>query len=170
VPIQLSVYNDKLMLWNEGRLPDDFTIETLLGKHPSRPFNKNVADIFFKAGFIEAWGRGIAKITSGFKNEGLKIPVFETTMGGIMVTIERPGNGKKLQTKNNVTDNVTDIRKNQIIRLIQENNQITMTQLAKKLSVTKMTIVRDIARLKEDNIIERIGSPKGGHWEIIEHD
>jgi len=53
-PIQLSVYNDKLILWNEGRLPDDFSIETLLGKHPSRPANKNIADIFFKAGFIEA--------------------------------------------------------------------------------------------------------------------
>jgi predicted HTH transcriptional regulator len=31
-----------------------------------------------------------------------------------------------------------------------------------------MTIVRDIARLKEDNIIERIGSPKGGHWIITD--
>jgi ATP-dependent DNA helicase RecG len=48
-PVQLSVYNDKIILWNEGRLPDDFTIETLLEKHPSRPANKNIADIFFKA-------------------------------------------------------------------------------------------------------------------------
>jgi hypothetical protein len=30
-PIQLSVYNSKLILWNEGRLPEGFTIETLLG-------------------------------------------------------------------------------------------------------------------------------------------
>lgn len=43
-----------------------------------------------------------------------------------------------------------------------------MTQLAKKLSVTKMTIVRDIVQLKEDNIIERIGPAKGGHWEITD--
>ena len=35
-PIQLSVYDDRLILWNEGRLPEDFTIETLLGKHPSQ--------------------------------------------------------------------------------------------------------------------------------------
>jgi ATP-dependent DNA helicase RecG len=44
-PIQLSVYNNKMILWNEGRLPEGFTIETLLRKHPSRPFNKNVADV-----------------------------------------------------------------------------------------------------------------------------
>lgn len=53
-PIQLSVYNDKMILWNEGRLPEGFTVETLLQKHPSRPFNKNIANVFFKAGFIEA--------------------------------------------------------------------------------------------------------------------
>jgi ATP-dependent DNA helicase RecG len=88
-PIQLSVYNDKLILWNEGRLPEGFTIGTLLGKHPSRPYNKNIADIFFKAGFIEAWGRGISKIIEGFIQEGLKTPIFEATMGGIMVTIIR---------------------------------------------------------------------------------
>lgn len=52
--IQLSVYNNKLILWNEGRLPEGYTIETLLKKHPSKPYNKKVADIFFKAGFIEA--------------------------------------------------------------------------------------------------------------------
>ncbi len=91
-PIQLSVYNDKLVLWNEGRLPEGFTIETLLEKHPSRPANKNIADIFFKAGFIEAWGRGIAKITTGFVSANLPVPVFQSVMGGIMVTIQRiPG-------------------------------------------------------------------------------
>ncbi len=52
--IQLSVYNDKIILWNEGRLPDGFTIQTLLEKHPSKPYNKTIAEIFFKAGFIEA--------------------------------------------------------------------------------------------------------------------
>jgi len=50
--------------------------------------------------------------------------------------------------------------------MIHENYQITMTQLAKELFVTKMTIVRDIARLKEEKIIQRIGPAKGGHWEI----
>lgn len=165
----------KLMLWNEGRLPDDFTIETLLGKHPSRPFNKNVADIFFKVGFIEAWGRGIAKITSGFKNEGLKIPVFETTMGGIMVTIERPGKDKKSNKKNNVTENVTENvtnnvtnkRHDLILKLLIINNKITVDEIAERLNVTKRTIIRDIEKMKNNKLIERIGSPKAGHWRII---
>lgn len=60
--IQLSVYDDRLILWNPGKLPDELSIQMLKGKHPSRPRNKNIAEVFFKAGFIEAWGRGISKI------------------------------------------------------------------------------------------------------------
>ncbi|NCQ12206.1 MAG: transcriptional regulator, partial [Bacteroidetes bacterium] len=38
-PIQISVYDDKLIVWNEGSLPDDLTIEDLKIKHSSRPHN-----------------------------------------------------------------------------------------------------------------------------------
>lgn len=88
-PIQLSVYEDKLMLWNEGCLPEDLTIEMFLEKHPSRPYNKNIADIFFKAGFIEAWGRGINKIVTGFQLAELEQPSFDFSMGGLWVTMPR---------------------------------------------------------------------------------
>lgn len=43
--IQLSVYDDKLILWNPGKLPDELNIEMLKGKHPSHPRNKNIAEV-----------------------------------------------------------------------------------------------------------------------------
>jgi DeoR/GlpR family transcriptional regulator of sugar metabolism len=52
--------------------------------------------------------------------------------------------------------------------MIQDNNQISLTQLAKKLSVTKMTVIRDIENLKAKGLIERIGLPKGGYWKVTE--
>jgi len=55
-PIQISVYPDKLMIWNPGELPLDWTVEKLLGKHASIPFNPDIANVFFRAGMIEAWG------------------------------------------------------------------------------------------------------------------
>ena len=174
-PIQLSVYNDKLILWNEGRLPEGFTIKTLLGKHPSRPFNKNVADIFFKAGFIEAWGRGIAKITDGFINAGLTAPVFETTMGGVMLTIERgttelKKSSNKLNVTENVTDKVTDkVTDNQslILQYIFEQQKITTRELAEKVGISQRKIKENIAKLKTTGLIKRIGPAKGGHWEVL---
>jgi len=40
----------------------DMSIEKLLGPHTSKPRNVNIASVFYKAGFIESWGRGILKI------------------------------------------------------------------------------------------------------------
>ena len=49
-PIQISVYDDKIMIWNQGKLPDDWTIDKLLQKHSSRPYNPDIANAFFRTG------------------------------------------------------------------------------------------------------------------------
>jgi hypothetical protein len=55
------VYSDKIIFWNEGRLPENWTISQLKEKHPSKPFNPVIANVFFRAGLIEAWGGGIER-------------------------------------------------------------------------------------------------------------
>ena len=90
VHIQLKVYNDRLVLWNEGSLPEGYSVDDLLGEHASRPRNKNIAATFYRAGFIEAWGRGIGKICDGIEKAGLAVPVFEGFGGGVRVTAMRP--------------------------------------------------------------------------------
>ncbi len=52
-------------------------------KHASYPRNKNIADIFFKAGYIEAWGRGTNKIIDACIIAGLPEPDFVEHAGGI---------------------------------------------------------------------------------------
>jgi ATP-dependent DNA helicase RecG len=59
--IQLRVYDSKLTLWNEGNLPDGMPIESLKRYHISRPRNPVIADICFKAGYIDSWGAGHVK-------------------------------------------------------------------------------------------------------------
>ncbi len=49
--------------WNPGQLPADWTLEKLMAKHASHPFNPDIANAFFRAGLIESWGRGIERIT-----------------------------------------------------------------------------------------------------------
>ncbi|WP_052733091.1 ATP-binding protein [Hymenobacter terrenus] len=61
-PVQISVYDDHLLFCNEGQLPDQWTVENLQRKHPSKPFNPDVANSLFRAGYIESWGRGTLKM------------------------------------------------------------------------------------------------------------
>ena len=61
-PIQIRVYENKLEIINGGVLPEGWTVETLLSSHRSMPYNPDIANTFFRAGEIEAWGRGIERI------------------------------------------------------------------------------------------------------------
>lgn len=88
-PILMHVYDDHIELWNEGSLPDGYTVETLLSKHSSKPRNSNIANVFYKAGFIEAWGRGYTKIMEGFKSADLPLPTLQERDGGLVVNIPR---------------------------------------------------------------------------------
>lgn len=67
-PIQISVYPDRLLVWNPGQLPQDWTVERLLEKHPSQPFNPDIANSFSRAGLVEAWGRGVERMLSACRD------------------------------------------------------------------------------------------------------
>jgi ATP-dependent DNA helicase RecG len=54
-----------------------------------------------------------------------------------------------------------------IITLIENNTEITIPKLAEIIVVTERSIERNIQKLKEKVIIERIGPDKGSHWKII---
>ncbi len=73
-PVQIRVYDDRIMLWNPGRLPEGWSLERLTGTHPSQPCNPVVANAFFRAGLIEAWGRGIQRIIEGCEAVGSPLP------------------------------------------------------------------------------------------------
>ena len=55
-----------------------------------------------------------------------------------------------------------------LILLVRENNRISAKELAETLGISFRQCERIIAELKEQDIIERKGSKKSGHWEIKE--
>ena len=86
---QMSIYDDHIRLWNEGVLPEDYTVETLMSKHTSKPRNPKMAQVFYRAGFIEAWGRGYEKIMKAFDKATLQRPEFTVEQGGVTGVIYR---------------------------------------------------------------------------------
>lgn len=173
--IQLSIYKDKLILWNEGKLPEDMNIKQLKGKHPSRPRNKNIAEVFFRAGFIEVWGRGIAKINSALANAGLPRPAIEENAGGLQLTFRNKKvndhkNDHKSDHKNDhkkEPENEVEKRFQKILHAISINKSVSIVELSKLIKISEKTISRDINKLKELKRIKRVGPLKGGFWEIV---
>ena len=81
-PIQIRVYDHQITLWNPGQLPPDWSVEQLTGEHSSRPHNPGIAYAFFRAGMIEAWGRGIRRIAHVCETAGNPAPEWKIEPGG----------------------------------------------------------------------------------------
>lgn len=85
-PIQISVYADKIYVWNDGEMPASLaSTEKLFQKHSSKPYNPKLANVFFKSGMIEAWGRGFDKIREACRKYNAPLPEYEINEEGIMV-------------------------------------------------------------------------------------
>ena len=175
VHIQLKVYNDRLVLWNDGALPDGYTIDTLLGDHASKPRNKNIAAVFYRAGFIESWGRGIRKICDGFSSANLPKPVFESHCGGVRVTVMRPdaarggkrdkeGAGLKTGLKTGLKGSGSAPQTMEM--LIAEDPTITIPMLATATGLSRNGVLYHLKTLKDKRGLVRIGGRKSGHWEF----
>lgn len=151
IPIQISVYDNKLMIWNEGELPQDWTVAKLKIKHPSRPYNPDIANAFFRAGLIESWGRGTIKIINEMRKAQLPAPNFKYDDSGFYIIFSF---GK------------VDLEK-QILDLISENTKITVVKLAEILETNDKKIKRTLKELQDKKLLERIGTNRSGEWKIL---
>jgi ATP-dependent DNA helicase RecG len=178
--IQMKVFDDYITLWNGGMLPPNYSVEKLMQPHESHPRNRLMANVFYLAGFIEAWGRGYEKIRDAFKAEDLEMPVFEEVRGGFMATIKREKFMDIQKGKNFVKDFVKDFakdlseRQKVILELINDNPFVSAKEISEKISektsgktITERTIQTDIAKLKKMGYLTREGGRKEGRWIII---
>ena len=53
-----------------------------------------------------------------------------------------------------------------LIALIKENPRITRASLSEQLGISSSNVQFHIERLKSEGIIQRVGSPRNGHWEF----
>ena len=104
-------------------LPEGMTIEQLLGDHASQPRNRLIAETFYRAGFIESWGRGIHKIYEGMTKAGLRKPEFINEAGGVTLIIYRPNIIKNDDPLNDPLK-LSSLEKD-ILKLIVKDNQST---------------------------------------------
>ncbi len=55
----------------------------------------------------------------------------------------------------------------QILKILQEDKNLTIEELAEKVGITDRNIEKNIAKLKKYGFLKRIGTDRAGHWEVI---
>ena len=59
-----------------------------------------------------------------------------------------------------------NITQNRIVEIMRDNPQITISELSKIIGMRNSGIKKNIAKLKEDGAIERVGSDKSRSWKV----
>jgi len=154
-PIQISVYDDKLMIWNYGKLPENWTVENLIEKHPSIPYNPDIANTFFRAGYIEAWGRGTIKIINQCKEFNLPIPTFSNKGKDFWIIFKKDIYNRFSLQKYDLND-----RQLEALLLWKKDKEITNAKYARKFDITDRTALRDLNELIKKGLLIRKGNKR----------
>jgi len=164
-PITVRVDPNELSIYNSGPLPEGWTVEDLKNAHKSIRRNKKMAEVFHKAGYVEAWGKGIDLIRKECRENGNPDPIFNVRQGGLDVRFT-PNRIIEYKIPVKLPVGLTD-KEIRVCELINKDKGITFIEIAERLGISESTVERTVRSLIKKSIIMRLGSKKTGSWKFL---
>ena len=154
--ISLRVYDPTISIWNDGEL-EKLSIEDLSKEHDSYQRNPLIADIFYRAGYIEAWGRGTLTIIEETVKSGLPKPTFQSRQGGLEVIFQRNPMRFSDNTEKKQSPQISE-RQQKAVEYIRQHGTISNKIYQEINNVSKPTATRDLQSLASLKMIEMTGT------------
>ena len=161
--IQIRIYDDKIWIWNPGKLPPQLTIEDLKKEHSSYPRNPLIANAFYLAGLIERWGSGTKRIVDLCKEQGLPEPEYREEQGGFSVWFY-----KDIYTEENLRKMGLNERQIKAVMYVKEKGRITNIEYQKLTGISKPTATRELKNLVDIQLLKQQGTTgKGTFYTLL---
>lgn len=159
--IQVSIYDDRIEVWNPGELPHPLLLSDLKKEHRSVPRNRMVAELLFLVRFIEKWGRGTNRILEEMEEHGLEEPVFHHLSGGFEVVLKGPGKEFEKQIEKEKL-HILDLneRQKKAVEYIKEHGFITSKSYQEINDLGKVYSIRELNDMIKKNILKKTGRGK----------
>jgi len=162
--VQMRMFDNHFNIWNEGELPAGISLDSLKRQHPSRPRNLLIADVCFKAGYIDAWGSGTLKIISTCKEAGLPDPEIIEQDGGILVTLFKNKYSADQLQKLGLNE-----RQVKAVLYVVEHGSINNSKYQEINAVAKTLATEELKELIGKELIKQAGSKgRGSKYELKE--
>ena len=168
IPIQIRIEDDAMYISNNCILPKNWTVDTLMKPHKSEPFNPSIAHVFYRAGYIESWGRGIQKICEACQELGTPDPEYKVLGDDITVKFFALESAKISESKNpkHQGDVLGDVLEDGILDELRRDSSLNQKELAEILGTSVPSIQRAMSRLKDNGRLIRKGGKRFGYWEV----
>ena len=175
--IMIEVFKTQIMISNLGGVvswlnPSDF------GKY-SRSRNNLIASLLMRTSYVEKMGTGIRRINRELSAGGLADAEFCFDEHNFSTTFNssiEPGEAQKSSPigspiSSPIGSPISSPKTwDRILKLIKENREISATEMGKVLGITKRAVIKQTNALKEAGKLRRVGSAKGGYWDVLDHE
>ena len=161
-PTQIRLYDDNFSVWNDGSLPEGISEEDLKKVHRSKPRNPLLADVCFKAGYIDSWGRGTIKIIEACQEFGLPEPILKEEQGGFLSKIFKDRFTKEQLKKAGLNE-----RQIKAIEYVKKNGKITNKDYQKINNCSRNTASGDLGNLVEEKLLKPSDVKGAGSFYVL---
>ena len=172
-PPAIYIYTDRMEIISTGGLPANLSKDDFF-RGVSKPVNEELARLFIRLDLMEQTGYGIPLVTERYSRNA-----FEFLDFFLRVTIpfafeiegdSAEGDSEKLHSKlHSKLHREIPKSAQRTFLAIAENPNATIEDLSKNLGISVRTVNNQIALLR-GKFIQRVGSDKTGHWEIIKQE
>ena len=162
--VQVSVFADRVEVWNPGELQPPLTPEGLRKPHRSILRNHHVAETMFLAHYIEKYGTGTLMMIRESVKHALPEPRFDIQhQGEFGITIWRDWLTEEEMSKLGLNQ-----RQMRALGLMRQSGKMTNAEFQKQFAVRKRTASQDLGSLVSLGLIKRFGTTgKGVFYHLI---
>ena len=159
---KFEIFPDRLEITSYGSLPEGLS-QAEFFSGVSNPRNKELMRVFRDLEMVEHLGSGIPRILRAYPKESF---LFMDNFLRMIFYVDDAVNQYKEKLGEKLGEN---LNKNQryIIEMISKNPNTTINELSRKIEISTTAIENNIKKLREKGLLKRIGSDKGGYWQII---
>lgn len=159
--VNVAIFDDRLEIISSGLLPAGITVADLKREHVSRPRNPLIAEVFFRRGFIERWGRGTQKIVELCVAAGQPEPEFEEQAGCVVVRFRPSSYVPPLRVSHDLTE-----RQRAILQILSDRKKWKVKDILGKLQnpPAKRTLQDDLSLLRQLGLLDSGGHGAGARW------
>jgi len=158
--ILVTLYDDKFEIVSMGGLIDGITIKEIF-KGISSSRNPNLANIFYRLGYVESFGTGVGRIMDSYEKYDKK-PVFDATENTFSITLPNMNYEDTISKSNTIKASLS--QEDIIINYIKEYNKINRNETEKLLNVSKTRAYKILNNMLEKNIIKKQNNGKNTYY------
>lgn len=152
--IRVSMFDDKIEVVSPGGLPSGITEDEYLSGKLSVLKNRNLANVFYRLGFVEIFGTGITRIKQVY-SEALIKPSLEVSENAIQIVLP------VYEESTNLTED-----EKVVYKLLSRNMLKSMSEIAPYISFGKSKITKLLKDMEQKGVIAIEGKGKGTKYRI----